>query len=248
MSLGRRISAAAARKLPLKRVRSRLQRPLASLTFDDFPASAWRTAGPMLARYGVRATYYTAASFCGRTEDGLAYYDAEDLRATQAAGHEIGCHSFSHAMAPQVGSRELRLEADRNAEALGRWLGEARLSSYAYPYGEVSPRTKWLMARRFASARGIRAGVNSGWIDLAQLRAVPLEARRWRPDEIAAAIDTAKAQNGWLIFFTHDVSDTPTPFGCTPAMLAEVLERTLEAGVAFQPVKHAMAETVFGEG
>ena len=125
-------------------------------------------------------------------------------------------------------------------------LGDVRLSSYAYPYGEASPRAKLAMGRRFASARGIRPGVNAGRIDLAQLRAVPLEHRRWRPEEIAAAVERATASNGWLVLFTHDVCDAPSPFGCTPAMLEAVLQMLTEAAIPVVPVKSAMAEAVFG--
>ena len=125
-------------------------------------------------------------------------------------------------------------------------LGAQDLPSYAYPYGASSPRTKARMARRFATARGIRSGVNSGTIDLAQLKSIPLEARRWRPDEIDAAIDQAVATRGWVIFFTHDVSQSPSPFGCTPAMLEHALERLARARIEVLPVKHAMARVVFG--
>ncbi len=31
-------------------------RPVASVTFDDFPRNAWTLGGPVLARHGVRAT------------------------------------------------------------------------------------------------------------------------------------------------------------------------------------------------
>jgi peptidoglycan/xylan/chitin deacetylase (PgdA/CDA1 family) len=238
------------RKLPLKSVRSRLERPLASITFDDFPKSAWTVAGPILAQFGAKATYYAAGRFCGGHEDGIAYFDAEDLRAAHRAGHEIGAHSFAHQMAPMVSSAELAADEARNAlalcEILGGVSGAARPSSYAYPYGEVSPRTKALMGKLFANARGIRPGVNAGRIDLAQLLAVPIDHRRWRPDEIAAAVQEAKAGNGWLILFTHDVCDEPSPFGCTPQMLTEVLEMLAAAEIPVMPVKHAMAEAVFG--
>jgi hypothetical protein len=108
------------------------------------------------------------------------------------------------------------------------------------------PRTKILSARRFASARGIRPGVNAGSIDLAQLKAVPIERRRWIPDEIDGFIASAKASSGWLVFFTHDVADDASPVGCTPAMLAQVLEKLTAAGIEVLPVKHAMAKAVFG--
>ena len=246
MSFIHRANNAFTRALPLKTVRSRLKRPLASLTFDDFPKSAWTVAGPILARFGARATYYAAGRFCGLQEDGIDYYDAADLRAARDAGHEIGAHSHAHDMAPRLSSADLEADAARNDAVLTGMLGDVRLSSYAYPYGEVSPRTKLAMGRRFATARGIRPGVNAGRIDLAQLRATPIEARRWRPDEIAAAVKQATASNGWLVLFTHDVCDAPSPFGCTPAMLTEVLQMLADADIPVVPVKHAMAEAAFG--
>ena len=235
------------RHLPLKLVRSQLGRPVASMSFDDFPKSAWTVGGPILARYGARATYYAAGRFCGITEEGLDYYDAADLRALAAAGHEVGAHSYAHQMAPSLCARALLADAERNAEALAPML-DHRMTSYAYPYGEVSPRAKAAMGARFACARGIRPGVNAGLIDLAQLRAVPLEHRRWVPEEIDAAVARASAARGWVVFFTHDVSDSPSPFGCTPAMLDYTLERLSKAGVETIPVRQAMARAVFGEG
>ncbi len=247
MSLSARANNLVTRHLPLKLARSRLTRPVASVSFDDFPKSAWTVGGPILARLGARATYYAAGRFLGLAAEGIDYYDACDLRELLAAGHEVGAHSYAHQSAPSLRPRALAADAERNDQALTPLL-DHRMNSYAYPYGAVSPRDKAAMGARFASARGIRPGVNAGWIDLAQLRAVPLEHRRWVPAEIDAAVARATAAPGWVIFFTHDVSDTPSPFGCTPAMLAYALERLAEAGVETIPVRQAMARAVFGEG
>jgi peptidoglycan/xylan/chitin deacetylase (PgdA/CDA1 family) len=241
-----RVGRAVTRRLPIKWVRSRAERPMASITFDDFPKSAWSVAGPILDRFGAKATYYTAGRFCGLSEDGIDYYDDHDLLAVRRAGHEIGAHSFGHQMAPDVATADLLADADRNAAFLAERLGDDGVSSYAYPFGEASPRSKAAMAGRFATARGIGKGVNAGLIDLAELKAIPLEVRRWRPDEIDAAIARAKANRGWLIFFTHDVSDAPAPFGATPQMLTHLLERLSAEGVEILPVKHAMARAAFG--
>ncbi|MHB8528199.1 MAG: polysaccharide deacetylase family protein [Caulobacteraceae bacterium] len=234
------------RRLPLKLARARSDRPVASITFDDFPKSAWTGGGPILRRFGARATYYAAGRFCAVSEDGIEYYDEADLRAVRRAGHEIGDHSFDHRVATSQKSAALRADAERNAAFLRPFAGEAEVSSYAYPFGEVSPRTKAIIAGRFASARGIQKGVNAGWVDLAELKAIPLEYRRWRPDEIDMAIARARAIAGWVIFFTHDVAEQPSPFGCTPAMLIHTLERLAVAGVEILPVNEALARTVFG--
>ena len=61
----------------------------------------------MLARHGVRGTYYTAGGFCGRTVNGTVFYDAGDLRALAAAGHEIACHGFAHQPTPTLTRQDL---------------------------------------------------------------------------------------------------------------------------------------------
>lgn len=247
LSFAFRANALITRSLPVKLVRSRLTRPVASVTFDDFPRSAWTIGGPLLEQYGARGTYYAAACFQGERREGLAYFTPEDLGALQAAGHEVGAHSFAHRRAPELSRQALLGDAAENDRALEPHL-TTPLTSYAYPYGAVTPRTKLLMGERYACARGITPGINTALVDLAQLRAIPLESRRWVPGEIDAAVERAVASSGWAIFFTHDVQDDPSPFGCTPAMLEHALKRLQASAVDVLPVRHAMARTVFGEG
>ena len=247
MSLLFRANSFVTRHTPVKLVRSKLSRPVASVSFDDFPRSAWTEGGPIVQAHGARATYYAAGRYCGAREDGIDYYDAADLKALLAAGHEVGAPRFAHQMAPELSTLALLADAAKADAVLGPLL-DARMSSYAYPYGAVSPRTKAVMGARYASARGIRAGVNTGLIDLAQLKAVPIESRRWVSEDVDAAVTRAAETQGWAIFFTHDVSEHPTPFGCTPAMLEHVMARITAAGIETLPVRQAMARAVFGEG
>jgi len=111
-----------------------------------------------------------------------------------------------------------------------------------------TPRAKVVTGHSYASARGIRPGINAGKLDLAQLQAIPIEYRSWLPGKIDAFIEDAKAKNDWLIFFTHDVSNDPSPFGCTPAMLEHVLKRLTDEAIDILPVTRAMARAVFGPG
>jgi peptidoglycan/xylan/chitin deacetylase (PgdA/CDA1 family) len=240
-----RINNLATRNIPVKLVRSRLDRPVASITFDDFPKSAWRAGAPILDRHGAKATYYAAGRFCGLTEDGIDYFTADDLTGLRDAGHEVGCHTFSHQYGTGVSSRDLDQDAARNQAFVGDLLGDYPLSSFAYPYGDVSPRTKLLYSNRFPTSRGIRRGVNAGWIDLAQLKAIGLEHKAWDPAAIEAAVAQAVERNGWIIFFTHDVSETPSPYGVTPDMLDHALRTVKAAGIDILPVKHALARLIF---
>lgn len=246
-TLADRLGAALTRRLPIKPAPVRFEHPVASISFDDFPRSAWTVGGPILARWGARATYYASGRFCGISEDGLDYYDRDDLRAVAAAGHEIGCHSFGHLHGTKTGSGALMADLDANDAFFREVLGDFRPASFAFPYGEASPRTKAAISKRYATCRGIYPGVNRGWTDLAQLRAAPLEARSWDAATVEALVADTAQNGGWLIFFSHDVSDAPSPYGCSPAMLEHALATLAGAGIAALPVKHALAAGTFRE-
>jgi peptidoglycan/xylan/chitin deacetylase (PgdA/CDA1 family) len=84
-----KLTSLAARVMKARPARLAGLKPVASISFDDFPKNAWTQGGPVLAQHGARCTYYTAGGFCGRTVDGTDFYDETDLKALSAAGHEI---------------------------------------------------------------------------------------------------------------------------------------------------------------
>jgi peptidoglycan/xylan/chitin deacetylase (PgdA/CDA1 family) len=244
MDLARRLSGLIARKLPVRPARLPAGRGVASITFDDFPKSAWTRGGTILARHAVRGTYYTAGGFCGRVMDGTTYYDDADLRALLAAGHEIGCHGYSHQPTPELAGAALAEDARRNGEFLRPFIGRA--VSYAFPFGAVSPRTKRFYAPRFASLRGVHPGVNQGRADLAQLSTISLEDRCFSRAAVDAAIARVKARGGWLVFHTHDVDEAPTPYGTTPQALDWTVARVKAAGLDFLPMREALDSLLAG--
>jgi peptidoglycan/xylan/chitin deacetylase (PgdA/CDA1 family) len=232
-----KLTSLAARAFTVRPVRLAGHRPVASITFDDFPKNAWTEGGPVLARHGARGTYYTAGGFCGREIDAIRYFDDWDLRELAAAGHEIGCHGFSHQPTPNLSDEDLVADTTRNREFLSGF-GKAPVS-YAFPFGRVSPRTKRFYASRFESARGTHCGINIGRVDLAQLDVVSLETRCWNEKAIETAIHRVLHSHGWLILYTHDVSDSPTRFGSTPKMLDWALGRVAAARIEMLPMREA---------
>lgn len=229
-----------ARHTIVRPVRLAGQRPVASITFDDFPKSAWTVGGPVLAAYGARGTYYTAGGFCGRTIGGTVFYDPDDLTALAAAGHEIGCHGFGHQPVPTLSPLDLAEDAQRNAEFLKPFLHGGRARSYAYPYGAASVHGKKFLADRFCNMRGVHAGLNHGKADLAQLQAMPIERHNWNPQAIARAIVEAQHNRSWIVFRTHEVSESPGPYGATEGMLRTVLDGLAAARIPVLPMREAV--------
>jgi hypothetical protein len=99
-----------------------------------------------------------------------------------------------------------------------------KIENFAYPFGYGSFGRKQQLKAAFQSSRGIVPGVNSGTVDLQFLRAMPLIDRHIDRDAIERALDETYMNNGWLIFYGHDVAETPSPYGCSPALLSHALE------------------------
>lgn len=235
-----------AKAISLSRCRSRLSAPVVSFSFDDFPQSAWRTAGPMIEAAGGRATYFVVGSHAGRTVDGVRQFDREDLAELASRGHEIGCHTYEHVRVVFERPDQIERSLARNAEFVREVAGDVVMTSFAYPFGHVNASRKIMLGRRFAVARGIHPGVNSGAVDMSQLKAVPLERRSFDETDFDAQIEACRRGPGWLVFFGHDVEDNPSPYGCTPAQLQSVLDRVTAAGIEILPIKNAAARVMFG--
>ena len=83
-------------------------------------------------------------------------------------------------------------------------------------------------------------GVNAGSVDLQFLRAMPLIDREMDRDGIDRAFDEAQTNNGWLIFYSHDVTDRPSPYGCSPALLAHALRAAAKRKIPALTMAEAM--------
>lgn len=226
------------RNVRLNAFRSHLAEPMVSFSFDDAPRSAFTEGGRVLRDMGWTGTYYVAGSFCGRRVDGIDYMDRDDLIQADQEGHEIGCHTFSHLRLSVSSAKAIHDDLRRNEDFIREVLPQHKLSSFAYPFGDLDLRSKALLARKFPICRGIWEGVNQGRMDFAQLKSVRLERRSYEPRAIEFWLDRAVAAKGWLIFFTHDISDDPSPFGCSRDVFAKVAESVARRGIRVLPVKN----------
>lgn len=246
MSLFQRVSQKIARSIPANPVRSKLTAPVASISFDDIPHSAARVGAPILEAANLRGTFYVCGGHAGQTFEDRPQHDVADLVTLHKNGHELACHTFGHPNTTQIGNADRDADLNANVAFMRSQIGDVALSSFAYPYGAVSIDAKSFYSKRFFTCRGVYAGVNSGLMDFSELLAVGIESRQHDMGRVRALIDHAKAKNGWLIFFTHDVGPDPSAFGCKPKDLEDVITALSDAKIETLPVKAAAAKAMFG--
>jgi peptidoglycan/xylan/chitin deacetylase (PgdA/CDA1 family) len=203
--------------------RLRNETPMVSFTFDDVPKSAAKVGAAILEAHNVHGTFYVIGSQVGTSSPLWDMVDGEDVVALHRRGHEIACHTFSHKRACDLDAGTLNAEIERNQDFLRTLDPSIKIENFAYPFGYGSFVRKRQLKTVFKSCRSIVPGVNSGTVDLQFLRAMPLIDRRIDRDGIERAFDEAQTNNGWLIFYTHDVADEPSPYGCSPALLHQAL-------------------------
>jgi peptidoglycan/xylan/chitin deacetylase (PgdA/CDA1 family) len=238
-TLGQKLSYRLARHLRTAPWHARDVGPIVSFTFDDAPASAATHGAAILEESGIRGTYYLCGGLLGGVGDLSPILDRAQAKRLAEAGHEIGCHTYAHTDVRCRRWPALRSGLARNAEVLAEITGGAALRSFAYPHGGISFGKKLRLQSSFETCRGIYPGINVRKVDVGLLKAVPLYSGEL---DLAAAlrwIEAAVSTSGWLVFFTHDVSDDPTPFGVTPDLLRSVVRSAIATGCACIPVGDA---------
>lgn len=210
-----------------------------SVSFDDFPETAWTEAGPVLAQHGVKATYYVCGGFERGEHMGLPQFTADHMRELFFAGHEVGCHTYDHTSTLRMRPAELGRNVARNALWVADRLDGHVMETFAWPKGEVALGMKSIIDLRFRLGRGVLNGLNAGTADRTDLKAIGLESRRLPGYDFEALCAEAAARDGWLIAYGHDVSDRPSPYGCTPRDLERLILAAKAAGLTISPVAEA---------
>lgn len=228
-----------ARAVPYKPYRLELDRPVVSFTFDDFPLSAAEHAAPLLEAADARGTFYFADGLAGRHENGQLIASRAVVADLAERGHDIGGHTTGHIDVQRTQTDHLIADVSANTSAIATLTGQAP-TSFAYPFGVVSIRSKAVLAARYAGLRGIMGGINRGWIDMAHLRAQELYDISSSLGSIYALLDDLERGGGWLIFYTHDVRDSPSSIGCSPGYFGAVVEMVQSRGIAIASVAQTL--------
>jgi peptidoglycan/xylan/chitin deacetylase (PgdA/CDA1 family) len=214
--------------------------PMVSFTFDDVPKSAATAGAPILEEHGARGTFYIAGGLVDQWQGHWTGVSADEIVALHRRGHEVACHTFSHARATDLDAAAMMVEMEKNRRYFLALDPSIRIENFAYPYGFASVSHKRQLGKAFRSARGILPGVNSGAIDLQFLRSTPLIETDIDRDGIDRVFDQAVAKNGWLIFYSHDVRAAPSPYGCSPTMLRHALKAASSRKIPILSVAQAL--------
>ncbi len=213
---------------------------LVSFTFDDFPKSAADTGADILEAVGARGTYYACSRFSGQSNIVGDLFDERDIAALAKAGHEIGSHTRGHIDCAQT-PVEIALADIENGDAdLAAMGGPAPITQFAYPFGETRLALKRALKGRYRGARGVLFGMNQRGSDALQLRAIEIDADSSSHARAMNAIDYAARKPVWLVFFTHDVRASASPFGVTPSTLKQISIAVRDAGLPMATMSGAM--------
>ena len=209
---------------------------IVSFTFDDFTKSAATIAQEGLEARGWHATYFASAGYCASTTHLGRMFEPEDIRRLSDAGHEIGCHTHTHLNVSQEDISAVEADVALNATKLEEMGLRAKLSVFAFPYGESTPAHKRALIKRFHALRGVTPGVNRGISDRALLRAVGVHGNALQIEEAVHLALEVGRKGGWLIFYAHDIQEMPSPWGCDPASFKRVLDAVSASGAEVLPL------------
>ena len=208
--------------------------PIVSFTFDDIPATALRGAD-LLETVGARGTFYISAGLLGAEGMQGRHADRQELLDLCARGHEIGCHTYSHLRAASSSKSGFAADLDRNRNVLADLAGSAP-KSFAFPFGSVSTSTKYAARARYSSCRTTQSFIQANVFDAAGLGGIPVYSDPQRLRVCDEVIEKAAAGKNWVIFYTHDVAQAPSAYGCRFDQLRHVMQRCKEFSYKFLTV------------
>lgn len=214
--------------------------PVVSFCFDDFPRTAYTIGGAILRHFGARGTYYASMGLMNTYNDLGEQFLQRDLDSLLADGHELACHTFSHISCRSVSCREFENDVQKGREAILQATGCDPVH-FAYPFGHVTLSVKRKVSRRMRTSRSIYGGPNGPMTDLNLLRANSLYGDVDRFAKLESLLSENEKRRGWLIFYTHDVRRSPSPFGCTPSLLEKIVSLAAERGMRIAPVSDVHA-------
>lgn len=219
-----------------------------SFTFDDSLASTYTNAEPTLAQYGLTGTDYAITGCIGMTTEpntcrantDTTYMSWTQLEALQADGWEIGSHTVDHdclassaATDPSDCQANVLTQAQVDAELANSQSALAThgitATDFAPPYGDFNNMVLTQIAKYYASMRQFKNAANNlnvwPYSDY-YLQDMTVLQKTDPVSAVEAQINTAIANNTWLVLTFHNIlptpSNTPDDYEYGTAELAQI--------------------------
>lgn len=131
---------------------ARVESPVC-ITFDDGFWDTYRFAVPVLKRFRFPATFFLVSGLMGNTNrwdahgssgSGHSLMDWDQAKELSAAGFDIGSHSVTHPVLPDIASALATQEVCASKHQLEDRLGIG-IRHFAYPYGRFDQRIRDLV-------------------------------------------------------------------------------------------------------
>lgn len=187
-----------------------------SLSFDDARASQVTRGLDVFAKHKARVTFYVNPRSMERQLEGW--------KRAAREGHEIGNHSLTHPCSGNFAFARSRALEEFTPARFGEDLDEGKrliesmlgvkVTTFAYPCGSKfvgrgvnTQSTVPLVAQRYLAGRGFRdeAANDPTFVDLAQVLGVESDGMSF--EQMKAAVDRARAGNGWLVLAGHEIGE-----------------------------------------
>jgi peptidoglycan/xylan/chitin deacetylase (PgdA/CDA1 family) len=176
--------------VPLEQIRT--SPGAVAITFDDGFRNFYEHALPALQERGFPATVFVVTGFCGGNNDWPSQPDKppvpvlplmtwSELREISAAGISLGSHTVTHPRLAALSEEHIEEELRTSQTQLEDRSG-ARATTFAYPYGESTPRVQDAARRHYRIACGTKlahVSSDSDAADLARLDAYYFRNLTW---------------------------------------------------------------------
>jgi len=220
------------------------QEPLISVTFDDGYETTYEAAIPIMQKRGIHTTQYILSG----VENNPLYLDWDQVKAIQAAGHEIGCHTINHPDLQTIDDQDVMHQLMGCKTTMAKYVGP--VTDFASPYGSENARTLSDIKKVFASQRNTN-GDSSNGVTNADVNT----AAYFNPNDIIGMtvkhtttlnelqqlVDFTIKNNGWLVLTYHQADDGPSKYALDPKQLDQQMALLQRSPVRIVTVHQAVS-------
>ena len=218
--------------------------PILVLAFDDGFETDYSKVFQMFKEKGIRGTSFINGGHINGGEGRTRRLSVPQMKELLINGWDIQCHYFTHPRLSELNEQEIREQLEANNQFFID--NDLPLPEHsAYPYGDYSIEARDISKdyrktlRRINSATGLPYNTYEG-IDFYNLNARGTDIREdniERLQERKEDIDSTVENNGILIFFSHEFSETAGDYETNPDYYEELIDYAISKGMRIMTMK-----------